>query len=89
MHSILSPNIATLSCETPCQGWGGGVPHFPLLNFKTSRVGVYKCLSLLIGFAVTVEICSEGGCLLSRLHFTRCRYFLGHVHVCHVMANNQ
>jgi len=26
------------------------------LNFKTSRVGVYKCLSLIIGFAVTVAI---------------------------------
>ena len=22
---------------------------------------------------------AEGGCLLSRFHFTRCRYFLGHV----------
>ena len=26
------------------------------LNFKTSRVGVYKCLSLIVGFAVTVAI---------------------------------
>ena len=22
---------------------------------------------------------AEGGCLLSRFHFTRCRYFMGHV----------
>ena len=26
------------------------------LNFKTSRVSVYKCLSLIVGFAVTVTI---------------------------------
>ena len=26
------------------------------LNFKTSRVGVYKCLLLIIGFAITVAI---------------------------------
>ena len=38
----------------PCQG-GGGVP-WPCLNFKTSRVGVYKCLSLMVGFAITVAI---------------------------------
>ena len=25
-------------------------------NFKTSRVGVYKCLSLMVGFAITVAI---------------------------------
>ena len=34
---------------------GGGVP-WPCLNFKTSRVGVYKCLSLMVGFAITVAI---------------------------------
>ena len=33
----------------------GGV-HVACLNFKTSRVGVYKCLSLIVGFAVTVAI---------------------------------
>ena len=32
----------------PCQ-----VAH---LNFKTSRVGVYKCLSFIVGFVVTVAI---------------------------------
>ena len=39
----------------PCQGWGGS--HVARLNFKTSRVvGVYKCLSFIVGFAVTVAI---------------------------------
>ena len=37
----------------PC--WGVG-SHVVRLNFKTSRVGVYKCLSLIVGFAVTVTI---------------------------------
>ena len=36
----------------PCQG-GSQVAR---LNFKTYRVGVYKCLSLIVGFAVTVTI---------------------------------
>ena len=39
----------------PCQEGGGG-SHVARLNFKTSRVGVYKCLSLIVGFAVTVAI---------------------------------
>ena len=30
--------------------------HVPCRNLKTSRVGVYKCLSLIVGFAVTVTI---------------------------------
>ena len=30
--------------------------HVARLNFKTSRVSVYKCLSLIVGFAVTVAI---------------------------------
>ena len=33
-----------------------GVSHVTPLNFKTSRVSVYKCLSLIVGFAVTVAI---------------------------------
>ena len=37
-------------------GGGGGGVHVARLNFKTSRVGVYKCLSLIVGFAVTVAI---------------------------------
>ena len=36
----------------PCQGGS----HVARLNFKMSRVGVYKCLSLIVGFAVTVAI---------------------------------
>ena len=35
---------------------GGGGSHVFHLNFKTSRVDVYKCLSLIVGFAVTVAI---------------------------------
>ena len=35
-----------------CQGGS----HVARLNLKTSRVGVYKCLSLIVGFAVTVAI---------------------------------
>ena len=37
----------------PARGGGG---HVARLNFKTSRVGVYKCLSLIVAFAVTVAI---------------------------------
>ena len=37
----------------PCRG--GGV-HVACLNFKMSRIGVYKCLLLIVGFAVTVAI---------------------------------
>ena len=36
----------------PCQGWS----HVTRLNFKMPRVSVYKCLSLIVGFAVTVSI---------------------------------
>ena len=35
---------------------GGGGVHVSHLNFKTSRVCVYKCLSLIVSFAVTVAI---------------------------------
>ena len=31
--------------------------HVARLNFKTSRVSVYKRLSLIVGFAITVAIC--------------------------------
>ena len=40
-------------CMRPCRG---GASHVAHLNFTTSRVGVYKCLSLIVGFAVTVVI---------------------------------
>ena len=39
----------------PAGGAGGGT-HVARLNFKTSRVGVYKCLSLIVGFVVIVAI---------------------------------
>ena len=42
-------------CTRPCQG-GGGEAHVAHLNFTTSCVGVYKCLSLIVGFAITVAI---------------------------------
>ena len=35
---------------------GGVGSYVACLNFKTSLVGVYKCLSLIVGFAVTVAI---------------------------------
>ena len=35
---------------------GGGGSHVTHLNFKMSRVGVYKCLSLIVGFTVSVAI---------------------------------
>ena len=46
----------------PARGWGWWWwwwwwgSYVARLNFKTSRVGVYKCLSLIVGFAVTVAI---------------------------------
>ena len=51
--------VESSACSCPldeaCRGRGGGV-YVACLNFKTSRVGVYKCLSLIVGFAVTVVI---------------------------------
>ena len=41
-------------CTRPCQGRGGS--HVAHLNYTASRVGVYKCLSLIVSFAVTVPI---------------------------------
>ena len=35
---------------------GRGGSHVACLNFKTSYVSVYKCLSLIVGFAITVAI---------------------------------
>ena len=54
-HLQLVVNLLTSPGERrPCQG--GGKSHVARLNFKTSCVGVYKCLSLIVGFAVTVAI---------------------------------
>ena len=60
---------------------GEGVCHVARLNYKMSCVGVYKCLSLIVGFAVTVaiwlrEVVSYRDFILV---FTHCRYFSGHV----------
>ena len=35
---------------------GGGRANVARLNFETSRVGVYKCLSLIVGVSVSVAI---------------------------------
>ena len=45
-----------LNTKEVLQGGKGGGTHVARLNFKTFRVGVYKCLSLIVGFAVTVAI---------------------------------
>ena len=44
----------SLSNEALPGGGGGGL--VTCLNFKTSHVGVYKCLSLIVGFAITLAI---------------------------------
>ena len=41
--------------KRPSRGGGGG-SHVTHLNFKTSRVSIYKCLLLIDGFAITVAI---------------------------------
>ena len=55
-----------------------GGSHVARLNFKMSCVGVYKCLSLIVSFAVTAAIWPRE-VVSSQFHLTRCRYFLGHV----------
>ena len=45
-----------LSFKEALQEGGGGGTHVARLNFKTSRVGVYKCLSLIVGFVAIVAI---------------------------------
>ena len=42
----------------PGGGRGGG-SHVARLNFKTSLVSVFKCLALIVGFAITVAIWSR------------------------------
>ena len=46
----------TNSTEALPGGRGGGGSHVTLLNFKMSCVGVYKCLLLIVSFALTVAI---------------------------------
>ena len=52
MIIMLTMMMMMMMMMKPCQGWS----HVTRLNFKTSCVGVYKCLSLIVGFAVTVTI---------------------------------
>ena len=75
-----------------CQG---GVSHVARLNFKTSRVGVYKRLSLIVGFATTVAICWRRMSLVAisfyakSLLFGPCRlseFTLAGPHLCKVQA---
>ena len=46
--------VLEISIEAPPGGGGGS--NVTRLNFKTSCVGVYKCLSLIVPFPVTVAI---------------------------------
>ena len=73
----------------------GGVSHVARLNFKTSRVGVYKRLSLIVGFATTVAICWRRMSLVAisfyalSLLFGPCRlseFTLAGPHLCKVQA---
>ena len=49
-------NQIWLTIQEALPGEGGGGSRVTGLSFKTSRVGVYKCLSLIVGFAVTVAM---------------------------------
>ena len=51
----MSGTIGIFISEALPGGRGGGC-HVAHLNFKTTCVGVYKCLSLIVSFAVTVAI---------------------------------
>ena len=53
--TIAIGRIKSTELEFRTGGRGGGI-HVARLNFQTSRVGVYKCLSIIVGFAVTVAI---------------------------------
>ena len=63
--------------QRPCPGVGGS--HVTRLNFKTSRVGVYKCLSLIVGFAVTVVIWPREVVSCCDFILLAVATFLGHV----------
>ena len=76
---MFSKNWRWVPLLRPCQWEGGGGVPCRRLNFKTSRVSVYKCLLLIVGFAVTVAICPTE--VVSCLDFILCAvtYFLGNV----------
>ena len=76
--------------KVPHSGWSlrGHYREFPYqagshvahLNFKTSRVGVYKCLSLIVGFAVSVAIWPR--------EVVSCRNFILRAVLSHVACQN-
>ena len=63
----LEVGVAFIIEALPRWGGGGGRGRVARPNFKTSRVGVYKCLSLMVGFAITVAIWPRG--VVSCRHF--------------------
>ena len=60
-----------------CQG-GGGWPMSPVWILKR-LVSVFINACHLSSALPSLSQFAEGGCLLSRFHFTRCRQFLDHV----------
>ena len=52
-HVSVGVGSSGLAVVRLCQGGGS---HDTRLNFKTPCVGVYKCLSLIVSFAVTVTV---------------------------------
>ena len=79
IHFIVASKMELIYEAQPGRGGGRGF-HVARLNFKTSHA--CGCLSMLVAYCQLCRHCrnlAEGGCLLSRFHFTRCRYFLGHV----------
>ena len=56
LESTVVVFMQILKGNTEAMPRGAGGSHVACLNFKTSRVGVYKCLSLIVSFAVTVAI---------------------------------
>ena len=65
-----------------------GGSHVARVNFKMSCVSVYKCLSFIVGFAITVAIWSREVVSL-RFHFTRCGYFLFQTTFLHMITDKQ
>ena len=76
MDNLINGELTELG--GPARGGGGG-PMSPVWILKRLvSVFINACHSY-------CQLCrhyrnlAEGGCLLSRFHFWRCRYFLGHV----------
>ena len=59
-------------------GGGGGCPMSPVRILKR-LVSVFINACHLLSALPPLPQFAEGGCLLSRFHFMRCRYFLDHV----------